>query len=156
MNQSNTEIDMLKNAAGIISLLVIFCGCAIQQTVIPVGKFESKEVCIIENPSVRAGFIEAYRRTLQNKGYSVRQIPATSSITECPITSTYSANWHWDLATYMAYAEIKVYRDGRPAGEAKYDTHRGGGNLGKFINADNKIVELVNQLFPEGQGNPID
>jgi hypothetical protein len=50
----------------------------------------------------------------------------------------------------MAYAEIKVYKSGMPSGEAKYDALGGGANMGKFIDADTKIVELVNQLFPGG------
>ena len=43
-------------------------------------------------------------------------------------------------------------KDGKPVGEAKYDSTRGGGNMGKFIDADKKITELVNQLFPGGAG----
>ncbi len=88
------------------------------------------------------------------KGYQVRQLPASASLVQCPITSTstYTANWRWDLATYMALAEIKVYNQGKPVGEAKYDAMHGGGNMGKFIDADKKINELVNQLFPGGAG----
>ncbi len=123
-------------------------GCAIHQTVKPVEGLEGRQVCIIENPAVRAGFIEAYKRSLVNKGYVVRQLPASAAMTDCPVTSTYSANWRWDLALYLAYAEIKVYRDAKPVGEAKYDSQRGGANLAKFIDAEQKVDELVNQLFP--------
>lgn len=37
--------------------------------------------------------------------------------------------------------------------EAKYDSMRGGANMNKFIAADQKINELVNQLFPGGGGS---
>ncbi len=112
------------------------------------AQFNSKLVCIVEKPAVKAGFIETYKRVLTAKGYEVRQLPESASLVECPITSTYTANWRWDLATYMAFAEIKVYKDGAPAGEAIYDSMRGGANMGKFIDAEKKITELVNQLFP--------
>jgi hypothetical protein len=137
------------------ALLVSFglAGCAIHQTVRPVEKVEGRQICLIENPAVRASFVEAYKRSLASKGYAVRQLPPSAAITECPVTSTYSANWRWDLALYMAYAEIKVYSNGRPVGEAKYDSQRGGGNMNKFIDADRKIQELVNQLFPGGAGS---
>ncbi|WP_373989327.1 hypothetical protein [Duganella sp. BuS-21] len=52
----------------------------------------------------------------------------------------------------MTYAEIKVYNGGKPIGQAIYDANRAGLNTGKFINADKKIQELVDQLFPGGAG----
>jgi hypothetical protein len=119
----------------------------------PVERFSEKEVCIIENPIVKPGFIDAYKRSLNKKGFQVRQLPSSASIVECKITSTYSATWRWDLALYMAFAEIKVYSDGKPIGEVKYDSQRGGANMGKFIDVDKKIEELVNQLFPGGAGS---
>jgi hypothetical protein len=128
-------------------------GCAIYQKVTPVERFEEKQVCIIENAAVRVGFIEAYKRALIDKGYAVKQLPTASAITECTITSTYTANWQWDLALYMAYAEIKVFKDGKPIGEAKYDARGGAGNPDKFIAAEKKIAELVNLLFPGGPGS---
>ena len=42
---------------------------------------------------------------------------------------------------------ITVYADGRVVGHAVYDSLGGSGNLGKFINAEAKIKELVDQLF---------
>jgi len=135
-----------------IAAVAALSGCAIHQNVQSVGQLDVKEVCIVENTAVRNGFLESYRRALTNKGYLVRLLPASASLIECPVTSTYTANWRWDLATYMAYAEIKVYHQAKPVGEAKYDSTRGGGNMGKFIDADKKIAELVNQLFPGGAG----
>lgn len=131
----------------------LISGCAIHQTVSPVADLNESQICVIDNPSVKVGFIEAYKRALIAKGYAVRQLPSSASITECRITSTYSASWRWDLALYMAYAEIKVYNHGKPIGEAKYDSQRGGANMGKFIDAEKKIVELTNQLFPPLAGS---
>jgi hypothetical protein len=69
-------------------------------------------------------------------------------VNTCPVTSTYTANWRWDLAMYMAYANIKVYSNGEQSGEAVYDALRGGANMSKFVQGETKIAELVNQLFP--------
>ncbi len=134
-------------------LCIALTGCAIHQTVRPVEQFEDKQVCIVESPSVRAGFLDAYKRALVAKGYVVKQLPQSASLVECPITSTYTATWRWDLAIYMAYAEITVYNNGKPIGKATYDARRGGGNMSKFIDADKKISELTNQLFPGGTGS---
>lgn len=136
-----------------IAIAIATTGCAIQQTVQPVAMADNKQVCIVENPAVKNGFLDAYKRTLSTKGYIVRQLAQGASLVECPVTSTYTANWHWDLAMYMTYADITVYNKGAPAGKAVYDSRRAGLNTGKFINADKKITELVDQLFPALSGS---
>ncbi len=133
-------------AAFISSLLV---GCTINQTVRPVSSFDAKEICVVVNPAVsQPGFLMAYTRSLSQKGFSVRQLAPNATVTECPITSTYTANWRWDLALYMAYADIKIYNNGNLIGHALYDAKSGGANMNKFIKGEEKIAELVDQLFP--------
>ncbi|MCE9521902.1 MAG: hypothetical protein K8S25_05655 [Alphaproteobacteria bacterium] len=131
-----------------MALAVGVSGCAIHQTVKPVARFEEKQICIVESPNTRAGFLDSYKRVLSSKGYAVRVLPASASVSECPIVSTYTANWRWDLAIYLVYAEIKVFSAGNAIGEATYDSRGGGANMGKFVDADRKIAELVNELFP--------
>lgn len=133
-----------------IGLVAInLAGCAIHQSVTPIQASQDKEVCIIENPAVRAGFLDAYKKSLSEKGYHPQQLPASSSLTSCSVNSTYTANWRWDLALYMEYAEIKVYNgQAQPIGEATYSSRGGGANMGKFIDAEQKIRELVDELFP--------
>ncbi len=48
----------------------------------------------------------------------------------------------------MSYADIQVFENGRQVGQAHYDSTSGGARMGKFINAENKIIEMTNQLFP--------
>jgi hypothetical protein len=132
-----------------LSLALVLGGCAIHQRVDPVMiRTESREICVIENPDVRRGFLEEYRRALVAKSYQTKVLDKSASTTDCPLTSTYTANWRWDLALYMAYAEITVYANGGKIGRALYDSLGGGGNLAKFISAETKIRELVDQLFP--------
>ncbi|ODT37246.1 MAG: hypothetical protein ABS55_03765 [Lautropia sp. SCN 70-15] len=136
-----------------LSLLVaLVSGCAIHQTVSPITAPVTREICLIENTAVRAGFVNQLRQSLGAKGYQVRMLPETAAINACTTTATYTATWRWDLALYMSYAEIKVYSNARPVGEALYDSTGGGGNMGKFIDANEKIRELVDQLFPAGAG----
>ncbi len=136
--------------ASIIAAVVAasLSGCAIHQNVRPVDRFDAREVCVIDNPAVKFDFLPAYRRALEARGYAVKMLPASAGVRDCPITTTYTANWRWDLAMYMAYAEIKVYNNGKAAGEAVYDALKGGGNMSKFIKGEEKIKELVTQLFP--------
>jgi hypothetical protein len=123
-------------------------GCAIHQTVQPVDRFEGKEVCVVENPAVKHDFLPVLKRALADRGYNVRQLAPNASLIECPLTATYTANWRWDMALYMEYADITVYHNAKPTGKATYDARRGSGNMSKFIDAKQKITELAQQLFP--------
>jgi hypothetical protein len=143
---------MMRRRGMLLLLAVLLAACSIKQEVKPVMPADlpaARELCVRENPAVRPGFLDAYRRALESKGFAVRMVPATGGITECPLLSTYSASWRWDFTMYMAYAEMAVYRDGQPIGKATYDSLTGGGRVDKkFINADDKVRELVDQLFP--------
>ena len=136
----------------IVPLLVglALVACSIKQNVKAVtpADLATKEICVRENKTVREGFLEAYRQALESKGFSVRVLDPDAGIGACPLLTTYTANWRWDLALYMAYAEMTVFRDGNEIGKATYDALMGGGRMDKFIKADEKVRELVNQLFP--------
>ena len=135
----------------ILSLVPLaLLGCAIHQRVEPVPRLESREICIVNNPNVREGFLAAYQGALTAKGLQTKLLDQSAPPDACPLTSTYTANWRWDLAFYMAFADITVFSNGKKVGRAVYDSLGGGGNLSKFINAEEKIKELVDLLFPSG------
>lgn len=133
------------------TLALFLGGCAIKQEIKPaeaLSTAEKKEVCVIKNASVRESFLEAYRSALTDKRYLAKMLPIGATVKDCEVASTYTAKWRWDLGLYMAYAEINVFKDGNKVGGAVYDSMRGGANMGKFIDADAKIKELTNQVFP--------
>ena len=130
----------------LIGLLV--SGCTISQRIEPVPPLSTAEICIIENPDVREGFIETYRRVLESKNFQIKMLPKTATPRDCRQASTYTANWRWDLLLYLAFVDINVFADGKSVGRAIYDSLGGSGNMSKFINAEKKITELVDQLFP--------
>lgn len=135
---------------GSLSLLAVIglSGCSITQTVNPVPPLDTNSICIINNENARETFRDAYKRALEKKNYVVKVLPTSAVITDCSVSSTYTANWRWDLAMYMAYAEINVFKDGQKAGDAVYSSLSGGANMAKFIKAEPKINELVDLLFP--------
>jgi hypothetical protein len=139
----------MQTVALAVAAVAMLDGCAINQTIHPADVASGVEVCIVENPAVRENFAAALRAALGEQGLRARMLPATANPQDCPVTMTYVANWRWDLAMYMAYARLQVFRDGRPAGDAVYDSLRGGANMNKFISADVKTRELVGQLFPK-------
>jgi hypothetical protein len=129
-------------------VVILFSGCSIKQDINAVSSIEGDEICIVNNPPVRPGFLSAMNSELTNKGYKAKVIPQNSSYDSCPTVSTYHGLWSWDLAIYLSYANIKVFQNGEQAGEALYDARSGGGNMNKFINGEKKVRELTNLLFP--------
>jgi capsid portal protein len=138
-------------------MLLTTSGCSIRQEISPIKAIGTKQVCIIENPTivedpaVKQGFLDAYESALIAKGYSVKRLAASASTDGCAVTTTYKAGWEWDLSLYMAYAEIDVYSNGKSIGHAVYDSRTGDANLAKFINAEKKVAELVNGLYPDAK-----
>ena len=142
----------MRRGCGIL-VSAVLAGCAINQTVEPFKGPAPNEICIIENPDVRPGVLAEYRKTLEEFGYRVRVLPENGHITDCMITSSYVARWSWDwfwtAGAYMSLAEIKVYKQGQLAGEARYDSTGGVANPKWIIHAAPKIRELVTELFPQ-------
>lgn len=131
----------------LLTSVALMSACTITQNIEPAEISKGSELCIIENSDVRAGFLKEFRSVLSSKGINHKVVGEHSIPKDCQWTVTYLARWSWDLALYMSYAEIKVFHNGRLDGEAKYDSTRGGANMGKFIDAKSKIRELVNQLM---------
>lgn len=127
---------------------IFLVACSIKQTVQPVS-IPISEICIVENPEVlHEDFGVAYTSELRALGMRVRTVPAGTDLAQCEFMTTYTANWQWDLATYLCFAELRVFHQGRQVGSAVYDSRSGSGNMNKFIKADAKLKELVRALFP--------
>ena len=139
----------------IIASALSVAACTITQEVKPIEHAASTEVCIIENPEVRSGFLREYEKSLAELGYRTRRLPQGSPLTSCTVTSTYvgqwSYDWFWTSGVYMSLAEIKVYHDGQLAGTAVFDTTKGQASVKRVVDAEPKIRELVTELFPRVQ-----
>lgn len=139
-------------AATAVLMALLVSGCSIKQQVDPASLNSAlpPDICLIPGKGVREGFTTAYGDALTNKGFSVRTLHAGANPSQCPLSTTYTGNWSWDLALYMSYADIRVFERGQQVGKAVYDARSGSGRLDKFISAESKIAELANKLFPTG------
>ncbi len=88
---------------------------------------------------------------LEQKGINFKTVERGFDNAQCEWKVTYTANWGWDLSVYMTYAKITVYHKGRLDGKAEYDARSGGGRLDKYISADKKVRELVEELMQRKQ-----
>ena len=120
------------------ALLIVFpllAACSIKQTVESADINREASVCVVENTKVREGFLLALEESLVLKNINYVVVEPNDRDAQCDAKITYTANWTWDLAIYMTYAEINLYSDGKLAGKATYDSRMGGGRLDKFISA---------------------
>lgn len=138
---------MMKKLLAVIAASIVISGCSIQQTIEKAELEKETELCIVENPAVREGFLTEFKAVLTSKNIPHRMVSASFIPVSCEWTTTYVARWNWDLALYMSYAEIKVFHKGNLDGKAIYDSTHGSASMGKFIDAEPKIRELVNQLM---------
>lgn len=111
-------------------------------------------VCIKENPKVIvSGFSEAleenFAANLVTTEFFSGRRPAN-----CEYVLEYTALQSWDLATYMTYAELKLYKDNRRIGYAEYRLRgKGGFSLLKWRGPKSKLKPVIEQLLAEqGKG----
>lgn len=132
-------------------LAVALSGCAITQDVKPFGLDQgAHDLCLVRNSEVvQDGFHDVYVRVLEKKGFKVRSLPDKAAVTSCPLVGTYEAIYRWDMAIYLARADLRIFADGKEVGRAVYDSLSGGANMAKFIRTEPKLTELVEQLFPK-------
>lgn len=126
-------------------------GCAITQDVKPYGlEQRPPEMCLVRNSEVvQEEFHDVYVRVLEKKGFKVRSLPDKAAVDSCPLLGTYEAIYRWDLAIYLARADLRVFAEGKEVGRAVYDSLSGSFTLAKFIRTEPKLTELVDQLFPK-------
>ena len=128
-------------------------GCAgtIVRTATPVAFLESDspQICVIEDPSVNAAFLPALRASLEKRGLHPRSV-ASGVDPSCSLTVTYSARWSWDFSTYMATAEIDVYRRGTLVGTSVYRSPTAGTatTFDIYESTESKVDGMVARLFP--------
>lgn len=137
----------IRLAVGALALVAVGCG-SIQERVDPVAKVAEKRICVQINSQARDTFLVSYQTALERKGFTVVIVPELETPKGCPLISTYKAAWQWSgLTVSMTYADILVHKDGQLAGRAMYNA-TSSRTLEKMINADSKIAELVDKLFP--------
>jgi len=122
-------------------------GCAITQSVRPVTSTDIPLLCVKKNSEVfMAQFVKELQSQIDARGIKTR-IYEGDKPADCRYRLEYAANWRWDLAMYLAFADLRVYDNDLLIGEANYDARAGGGRPDKFGATKTKLRELVDQLF---------
>lgn len=108
-----------------ISILIILSGCSISTTIKPV-ETQVSNLCIMRNPKVLMdGFLPELKTQIEQHNINTIIVDEFSK-PKCTNKLEYTANWGWDLAMYLTYAELSVYEDTTLIGQAIYDARWGG------------------------------
>jgi len=130
--------------------VLLAAGCAITQNVRPVTASDIRSICIKHNAQTfMTDFESELRSQIEARGIKARMYDGEAP-SECRYRLEYTANWHWDLAMYLVYADLRVYDRDLLIGEANYDARGGGANFGKFGHTGEKLKPLTEQLFKHG------
>ena len=102
-------MDNWTRALGLAAVAALTTGCSINKTVEPLPAAPVSKICILENPKVLMdGFQPEVVSQLQAMNHQTHIYTGVRP-TECSHHLEYTANWAWDFAMYLTYAEFRVY-----------------------------------------------
>lgn len=146
-----------------IALLIfsvnILSGCAATQEITHFSN-KPRSICIAKHDAVREGMLTALQEGFSKHGLTTKVIAGTyvkqhnmwnanvssNEATGCDAIAFYVANWHWDMAMYMRFANIWI-QDYPNMTRLAQATYTAGAGFDKFISANEKVLELVDSMF---------
>lgn len=152
----------MKIAGSAAALCCLIAGCATHQDITKLDQYRPKEVCVVKDDKVFEGVLETIQASFKEHSIATRVVNGTyenkhamwnpvfnrSDVVGCDALLFYVANWSWDLAYYMYFANIWMTNGdaSKRIAQATYDASHNIG-VGKYIVAKDKIRELVNQML---------
>jgi hypothetical protein len=143
--------DSTRSAAVCLVILCATLGGCTSVRVKPVSADNRIDhICIQENPRVQVGdFVSVMQEGFQKHGITSQPFKENAPA-QCSYTATYTARRKWDMAMYMADAQIDIQRDGRPIASANYHLKGGGGlSLNKWQGTREKILPVIDRLLAQ-------
>jgi hypothetical protein len=126
-----------------LTLSMALAGCGVSLEVTRAVSIKDREICIVDNPGVQQNFRTAYERQIQKKGCQTKIV---QDVNACPTVSTYDATYGMHWGVYLATANLRIFSDGKLAGEAFYE--RPVQQPAEAWQGRGKIKAMVVKLFP--------
>jgi hypothetical protein len=139
----------------IIALSILVLGGCANNAIVELKKLDSnsldsKELQIIDDGRTKDSIKHIIAAKLDEYDYTYQVIDVSQSnanTTSAP-KLTYSANWWWDMATYMRYLNIEVKDNNQTVALVKIDTVKCGG-LDKFGSAERRTKITLDVLLSD-------
>lgn len=145
------------------SIIIFLVGCAAKQNITGFTAKPPQSLCIAKHEAVRESVLGVLQEGFQKHGTRTTVVRAnyvekhnawnptvnSEERAGCDAIVFYVANWTWDITTYMYFANIWITdRDmTRKIAQATYQT---GGGPDKWINAREKLLELIDEMYASG------
>lgn len=153
ISQLKTGRPGIARNIALVAGLGVLSGCSITQVVEPVKATHLSALCILDNKDILMDeFQPEMQRQIAAKGIPTRVYLGTRPA-QCSHYLEYTANWKWDMAMYLVYADLRVYDHSGIVGTANYNARNGGGRMDKFGRTAEKLRPLVDQLFGSVQAS---
>lgn len=132
----------------LLTLFASLTACSINQIVEPVNSSKKIDtLCIKQNDRVlREDFLPKLESQIRAFGIKTSRY-GLEKPSMCIYSMEYTANWSWDMAMYLVYANMRVYENDQLVGSVEYDARSGSGRMDKFGETSTKINPLIKQLF---------
>jgi len=140
----------IKFAIGIL-VVILFSGCSTMKVTQIDKKHKLEYLCIEDNPKVKVNdFIPVIEKKFHSYGIAT-DIYAKNRIPEyCNVKMEYTALRSWDIGTYLSFAEVNLYKDGKSVGHAEYGmTGKGGLDLSKWASVKSKMTPVIEKLLSQ-------
>ena len=127
-------------------LLSLLSGCSIVKRVDPVPE-KLSSLCIEKNTDI---FMDDYLGILEKELASLKVPTKTvepSESSKCRDVFRYKANWKWDMAMYLVYANFSVFRGDNRIGYGEYSSAGGGFRPDKWGTTEDLIKPILAELF---------
>src|SRR5262249_26989862 len=121
-------------------------GCTITTHVDPLPPGPLPSLCVRENSAVWSKqFLPALRGELARHGIATT-VYGDAPPPACARRLEYEAEWKWDVAVYLRYADLRVYDGETLVGRATYDARGAFARLDKFGHTEDRLRTLVDAL----------
>ena len=104
-------------------------------------------ICIRTNPKVIVPkFTDVLVDGFRRHGIRPRVFQGSTMPSECEYVLTYTARRSWDLAPFLSYVELNVYRRNEKVASATYE-HSGGLAFNKWADPEDKLEPVFDELL---------
>jgi len=132
----------------LLSIVFVLAACTVTKVTPLDPSLRVRKVCIEDNPKVIVpDFLDIIRDGFSRHGIAT-EVYSGEMPEGCDGKLTYTALRSWDLAPFLSYAELRLYRDGAQIAYGEFHLRgKGGYALTKYKSTRAKMDPVIDELL---------